>query len=354
METMSMVQVLVVEDSMTTRRFLVDLINNIPGMMVVAEAEDGLQALRLVEELKPDVISMDIQMPNMDGLQATQHIMANTPTPIVIVSAGLGQREVDYAMLAIEAGALAAIDKPTATPQDQAKRTEYLRLLRLMAGVSVVRRRALDQLEQQLDSLPNIQADDQNLPDIVVIGASAGGPGALTQVLSYLPEDFPLPVLVTQHLSADFVPGLANWLGRRCVLPVRLALEGEYPQPGEVWIAPGGYHMQLSAEGRVLLTPDKGHYRHQPSVDALFDSVANVYGRKTIAVLLTGMGDDGAAGMERLFAFGARTIVQNEETCVVYGMPGAAVERGAAEYILPLGEIGRAITRLAQPSMNYR
>ncbi len=354
MDTMSMVQVLVVEDSMTTRRFLVDLINNIPGLMVIGEAEDGLQALRLVEELKPDVISMDIQMPNMDGLQATQHIMANSPTPIVVVSAGLGQREVDYAMLAIEAGALAAIDKPTAIPQDEAKRTEYLRLLRLMAGVTVVRRRTFEQLEQRLDSLPNIQADTHHLPEIVVIGASAGGPGALTQVLSYLPEDFPLPVLVTQHLSADFVPGLANWLGRRCVLPVRLATEGDYPQPGEVWIAPGGYHMQLSPEGRVQLVPEKGHYRHQPSVDALFDSTATVYGRKVIAVLLTGMGDDGAEAMARLFAYGARTIVQNEETCVVYGMPGAAVERGAAEYILPIGEIGRAITRLAQAGNHYR
>lgn len=354
MDTMSLVQVLVVEDSLTTRRFLVDLINTMPGMMVMGEAEDGLQALRLADELRPDVISMDIQMPHMDGLQATQHIMANTPTPIVVVSAGVGQREVDYALLAIEAGALAAIEKPTATPQDEAKRQEYLRLLRLMAGVTVVRRRSFDQLEQRLDALPNIQADAQHMPEIVVIGASAGGPGALTQVLSYLPDDFPVPVLVTQHLSPDFVPGLANWLARRCVLPVRLAEVGEHPQPGEVWLAPGGFHMQLSREGRILLIPEKGLYRHQPSVDVLFNSAADVYGRNTIAVLLTGMGDDGAAGMERLHAAGARTIVQNEETCVVFGMPGAAVERGAAEYVLPVGEIGHAITRLALPPIKSR
>lgn len=346
-----MVQVLVVEDSMTTRRFLVDLINNIPGLMVVGEAEDGLQALRLVEELKPDVISMDIQMPNMDGLQATQHIMANTPTPIVVVSAGLGQREVDYAMLAIEAGALAAIDKPTATPQDEAKRIEYVRLLRLMAGVTVVRRRALEELEERLDSLPVIQPDSQNAPEIVVIGASAGGPGALTQVLSYLPDDFPLPVLVVQHLSTDFVPGLANWLGRRCVLPVRLAPEGEYPHPGEVWIAPGGVHMVLTQNGRVQLIHEKGHYRHQPSVDALFESVADVYGSKAIAVLLTGMGDDGVVGMAKLYNLGTRTIVQNEETCVVFGMPGAAIDRGVVEYILPVGEIGSAITKLTHAAI---
>jgi two-component system chemotaxis response regulator CheB len=354
MDTLSMVHVLVVEDSITTRRFLVDLINGTPALMVVGEASDGLEAVQMVEELHPDVVSMDIQMPRMDGLQATQQIMAKTPTPIVVVSASLGQREVDVAMLSIEAGALAAVEKPTAAPDAEAKRREYIRMLRLMAGVRVIRRRPYEILLTLPANPPEIRSDTKNRPEIVVIGASAGGPAALAQVLSRLPRNFPLPVLVVQHLSADFVPGLTDWLKRRCDLPVLMALAGETPQPSQVWIAPGGKHIALSKDRQVVLDSEQGRYRHQPSVDVLFESAARVYGPRAIAVLLTGMGDDGAEGMAALRARGARTLVQDQESCVVFGMPAAAIERRAVEYVLPLQQIPTALIELAQPSPTSR
>lgn len=344
MQTQSLVHVLVAEDSITTRRYLVELINNMPGLMVCGQAHDGLEALRLTKELRPDVISMDIRMPRMDGLEATKQIMATVPTPIVAVSSSVAQREVDIAMQAIEAGALIALEKPSAAPADTAKQREYLRMLYLMASVSVVRRH---RTPIEIPPVP-----DEFVPEvateIVVMGASAGGPAAIVQILGQLPAGFPLPILVVQHLGADFVPGFANWLASRCQLKVQVALEGRVPAAGEIWVAPGGKHMTLNKDRQVVLHSDKGPHRHQPSIDVLFESVAQLYGARAIGVLLTGMGDDGARGMEKLRAQGARTIAQDEETCVVFGMPAAAMERQAVDYVLPLSHIAEALMDLVR------
>jgi len=344
METQALVKVLVVEDSITTRRFLVNLVNNTPDLMVCGEASNGLEAIQMVEQLKPHVVSMDIQMPRMDGIEATKQIMAIKPTPVVVASAGLGQKEVDFAMLAIEAGALAAIEKPSGSPQDKAKRDEFLQLLRLMARVRVIRRNPNFSPPVSLPS--PIKVNLKSSPELIVIGASAGGPGTLAQILGKLPENFPIPILVVQHLSADFVPGFADWLSRRCKMRVRIPIQGDVPSAGEIWIAPGGKHILLSADRRVMLHSDKGNQRHQPSIDILFESASNVFGQHAIGILLTGMGDDGAEGLEMLYKRGARTIAQDEATCVVFGMPAAAIERQAAEYVLPVHQISTALLDL--------
>lgn len=341
-----MIKVLVVEDSPTTRRFLMDLIHSAPGLLVAGEASNGFEAIRLAQELQPDVISMDIRMPRVDGLEATKHIMADSPAPIVIVSAGLGQREVDMTMLALEAGAVAAIEKPGGSPEDEHKRQAFIRMLRLMADVHVIRR-----TPKNVPSVPNrqlIKAHRNDIPEVVVIGASAGGPGALAQILSNLSPSFPLPILVVQHLSSDFVPGLVDWLDRRCALLVRLAPEGEMPVSGEVWFAPGGYHLTLDANRYTVFHDQPGTYRHQPSVDMLFNSVAQVYGSRTISVLLTGMGDDGAEGMAALHRAGAVTIAQDKTTCAVFGMPAAAIARQVVEQVLPLSQIAPTLNELAR------
>ncbi len=344
MQTQSLVHVLVAEDSITTRRYLVELINNMPGLMVCGQANNGLEAVRLTKELHPDVISMDIRMPRMDGLEATKQIMASTPTPIVAVSSSVAQREVDTAMQAIEAGALIALEKPSAAPYDTAKQREYLRMLHLMASVSVVRRQ---QGPIEIPPVPDKFVAEEII-DVVVIGASAGGPAAIVQILNRLPADFPLPILVVQHLGVDFVPGFANWLSSRCRLKVQVALEGRVPTPGEVWVAPGGKHMTLNNDGQIVLHSDKGAHRHQPSIDVLFESVAQLYGPRAIGVLLTGMGNDGARGMTMLRAQGARTIAQDEETCVVFGMPAAAIQQQAVEYVLPLQQIADVLLDLVR------
>lgn len=345
-KTLPMRKVLVVEDSPTTRRFLVNLIESSPGLMVCGEAHNGLEALRMTQTLRPDVISMDIQMPKIDGLEATRDIMSQCPTPIVIVS-GLGQRQVDFVMLAMEAGAVAAVETPSAAPHDEQKRLEFLRMLRLMSAVSVVRRK-----REKTTLLPEYHYIETHTPiadkspQIVVIGASAGGPGAIAQILQHLPREFPLPVVIVQHLGADFVTGFANWLARRCALPVKLARAGDLPLRGEVAIAPGAQHLSIGRDGRFVLHSEKGIHRHQPSINWLFESVAAFYGARTIAILLSGMGDDGADALALLFKKGARTIVQNEETSVVFGIPAAAIERQAAEYVLPIHQIAGAILDL--------
>ncbi len=351
---MNVVRVLVVDDSITQRHQLVSLIQQAPGMTVVGQARDGLEALALIEKLKPDVVSMDIRMPRLDGLGATRRIMELFPTPIVIVSHA--SSDADMAMQAMEAGALAALEKPPVRghPDFAQRCNELLSMLRLIAGVRVIRHwnGKMDRPRPATGSLPPLLASLSERMEVVAIGASAGGPGTLSALFQRLPSDFGVPILVVQHLTADFMPGLAEWLNRTGPLPVRLAVHGDVPRPGEILVAPGGVHMSVSAglstERRIVLDSNKGLYRHQPAVDALFDSVAEQYGSSAIGIVLTGMGDDGAAGLRRMRDAGAHTIVQDEATCVVFGMPGAAITLGAAEVVLPLEKIASAILALSR------
>jgi two-component system chemotaxis response regulator CheB len=326
----------------------VTLIQKAPDMVVIGQAHNGMEAVQLVEQLRPDVISMDIRMPQLGGLEATRQIMRDFPTPIVIVSNA--SSDAHMAMAAMQAGALAAIEKPPAStdPAFAQRCDDLVSTLRLMAGVRVIRHwnntRPLPNTGRLLATSQPLRP---TLPEIAVIGASAGGPGALAAVLGMLPADFGLPVLIVQHLTSEFMYGLAEWLNRAGPLPVRLAVEGELPMPGQVLLAPGGKHLRVSIEGRVVLDSRRGNYRHQPAVDALFQSAADFYASRALGIVLTGMGDDGAAGLRAMRDMGARTIVQNEETCVVFGMPAAAIERGAAEFVLPLEKIGSAIRALS-------
>ncbi len=352
-------RVLIVEDSPTQRLALTRLIESVPDLTVCGHAADGEQAVRLAEALRPDVISMDVMMPRLDGLNATRRIMAECPTPIVVVSSVSASRD---AMEILRAGALAAVEKPPApTASDYAARcAEIIRLLRLMSAVRVIRHWSPDSAHAprptallsesgtgplRPNSAPALLS--RSRPAIVGIGASAGGPGALATVLSRLPADFPLPIVIVQHLSAEFVPGLAEWLDRSCPLNVRLASAGDVPTPGTIYVAPGNAHLRLGTDRTLVLDSRVGSYRHCPAVDALFESLADEYGVQAIGVVLTGMGDDGASGLRAMRNVGAHTIAQDEATCVVFGMPGAAIAQGAAEFILPLSSISGALQRLA-------
>jgi len=349
------IRVLIVEDSITQRHQLVSLIQNAPDMAVVGQARDGLEAVQFVEKLRPDVISMDIRMPRLGGLDATRQIMELYPTPIVIVSYASSDSQV--AMQALQAGALAAVEKPPMRghPDYAARCDELVSMLRLMSGVRVIRHWSGptkgDTKELKADNTPVIKRKTAPLsgpqPEVVAIGASAGGPGTLARVLSGLPADFPLPVLIVQHLTREFMPGLAEWLDRACPLNVRLATAGEIPRPGTVLVSPGGVHLKVSADRRIVLDSDQGAYRHHPAVDVLFDSVARYYRQSAIGIVLTGMGDDGAAGLQAMRQAGARTIAQDEESCIVFGMPAAAIAQGAAEFVLPVGRIASAILELS-------
>ncbi len=346
---MAAIRVLVVEDSITQRHQLVTLIQKVPDMLVIGQARDGEEAVQLVERLRPDVISMDVRMPRLGGLEATRQIMDQFPTPIVIVSNA--SSDADMAMQAMQAGALAAIEKPPARthPEFERRCDELLSMLRLMSGVHVIRHWSPANGAVPDTVLPKtgLLYDPVRSPEIVAIGASAGGPGTLATLFRGLPPDFCLPILVVQHLAADFMPGLADWLARSGPLPVRLAVNGETPTPGVVLVAPGEYHLRLGADKRIVLDSNRGNFRHHPAVDVLLGSVGECYGSRSIGVVLTGMGDDGAVGLHAMRDVGARTIAQDETTSVVFGMPAAAIALGAAEFVLPLEKIASTILKLS-------
>ncbi len=336
-----MIRVLVVDDSPTIRLLFTEILNSEPDITVVGSAADGEQAVQRAAALKPDLITMDIRMPRVDGLEATRRIMAQCPTPIVIVSAGLDTDDLSSSFNALQAGALDVIEKPNGSdPRDfEGIRRRLVTAVRLMAGVKVVRRRAPK-------AAPTGGLAGRGVPaaaparragfKMVAVGASTGGPMALHTLLAGLPRDFPTPVVVVQHMSAGFLPGFVTWLRLDCALPINIAVDGQAAHPGQVYFAPDDHHLILGGRGVLRLTeaPPVSHVR--PSATVLFESVARLYGREALGVLLTGMGDDGAAGLKAIHERGGLTLAQDEATSVVYGMPRVAVELGAVDHILPL------------------
>lgn len=347
------IRVLIADDSPTVRYHLASMINETAGLRVIGEARDGHEAILMAETLKPDVISMDINMPRMDGLEATRLIMAQFPTPVVIVS-GLVETDVELAFQAIQAGALAVVEKPPdrQNPTFPDKHRQLVKTLVAMAGVRVIHRRAPTQplsggkVAHRLD-VPIRRS--QTALEIVAIGASAGGPGALSKLLRELPANLPVPVVIVQHMPNEFIPGLARWLNKVSPLDVRVANDNALLEPGVVHLSPGTCHLSVVSRGKALVTHlihEQGPHRYQPSVNVLFNSVATACGEYALGLLLTGMGDDGADGLLTMRHAGAHTYAQDEQSSIVFGMPSAAIERGAVEEVLPLASIPAAILKL--------
>jgi two-component system chemotaxis response regulator CheB len=355
-----MLKVLLVDDSPTARHMLSSVIAGAPDMEVVGQAFNGEQAVTMTRELRPDVILMDIVMPRMDGLEATREIMHATPTPIVLISASLDSRETDIAFQALSAGALTVQQKPVG-PGNPCHNEESARLvgtLRTMAGVQVIRHWKRDRPITR--PVPVTAADAQapeiagsTAPEIVAIASSTGGPAALRSIIEKLPGDFPLPLVVVQHIAPDFVPSLAQWLPHITPLKVAIAEDGGIPQPGCLYLAPGGVHLRLTKGPRFLLEADPGNGIHVPSGDVLFESVSAAYRQRAIGVILTGMGADGANGLLAMHRAGAYTIAQDEASSVVFGMPKEAINLGAARRVMPLKEIPQVLIHLASMKGNH-
>jgi two-component system chemotaxis response regulator CheB len=335
-----MIQVLLVEESAAIRGLLVHLLAADDRFQVVATASDGHEAANLAARLRPDVIVMNLLLPRLDGIGATRRIMAEAPTPIVILCTTPTDRTAE----ALQAGAVAVLDKPLRPGQPQ----ELLTMIRLMAEVKVVRRPASGVRRNHLSALPYaakaLSATSKGRPGVVVLAASTGGPQAIQVVLQALGADLDVPVLVVQHMSMGFLSGMVRWLDVTCPQSVRLAEHGDQPAGGTVYVAPEDYHLLVTRAGKLALTraPRVGGFR--PSANTLFESAALCYGGDAIGAVLTGMGDDGAVGLAALRGAGASTIAQDEASAVVYGMPRAAA--GAAERVLPLVAIGPAVRKL--------
>lgn len=339
----SKTRVLVVEDSLTVRRYLVDVINRDPALEVVGEAEDGKRAIELCLSLRPDVITLDMVLPVMSGLGATEYIMAHRPTPILIVSASVNRRELFHTYDALAAGAVEVFDKPG----DESHRADwderFVAMVKRVARIKVIthlRGRIKPSLGVRGLATPSHTAHVvTDTVRLVAIGASTGGPGALVSLLRDLPKDFPIPLVIVIHLSPTFGPALAEWLDTMSPLCVRLATDGvALPTTGTVLLAPPDRHLVVEHE-RLRLTQDGERHSCRPSVDVLFESCAQAYGKRTIGCLLTGMGRDGATGLLAIRQAGGLTIAQDEASSVIYGMPREAARIGAAEVILSLDAI---------------
>lgn len=344
-----MIRVLVVDDSPSVRELLAHILGSDPGIKVVGCAEDGEQALEMAARLRPDVITMDLHMPNMDGFESTRRIMQTCPVPVVVVSGCDSREEVGASFRAIEAGALVLVRRPygLAHPEHAASAAALVRTVKSMAEVRVVRRWA-DNKPAPRPARPSASAPGYRL---VAMGASTGGPAVLRDILAELGKDFPLPVVIVQHMSAGFTNGLVEWLAAASGFPVRVASHDEPLLPGTAYVAPDGVHLgvqagpqrRLSAE-LSLKAPEHGM---RPAVSFLFRSLAPELGAATVAALLTGMGKDGALELKQLREAGAVTIVQNRDSCAVYGMPGEAMRLDAATLVLDPVRIGKAIRAIA-------
>jgi two-component system chemotaxis response regulator CheB len=338
-----MIRVLVAEDSATVRELLVQILRSDREIQVIGEAKNGVEAVSMTKQLRPDLVTMDVRMPLMDGFEATKQIMVEAPTPIVIVSASVDVREVEVSMHALRVGALTVIAKPEgpASPDFGDLSRRFLTTVKSMAQVRVVRHWP----DRQPPPPPPPRAEPRARARVVAIAASTGGPAALSQLLSALPGSFPAPVLVVQHISQGFLAGFAAWLNTGVSLRVKVAESGERPQPHTIYLPPEDRHLGLDGGGNLVVSsaPPVGGFR--PSASFLFESLAEAYGAATLAVVLTGMGQDGLEGLRAIRRSGGQILVQNEETSVVYGMPGAAARAGLADAVLPLKDIAVRVMR---------
>jgi two-component system, chemotaxis family, protein-glutamate methylesterase/glutaminase len=346
------VKVLVVDDSPTVRDLLTRVLNSDPEIEVVGVSKSGEEAIESVRQLKPDVITMDIHLPRLNGFDATRKIMETCPTPVVMVSGSADAEDSTITMRATQAGALAVVPKPDGPGRagHDERTTNLIQAVKLMSEVKVLTRwaRPLSTKAVCKDSGPRL-AERSGPPApfrIVAIGASTGGPPVLQSILSRLPNDFPVPVLVVQHLAEGFIQWFADWLAQECAVHLKVAADGDLVLPGRVYLAPDGTHMKVGMGGRLRLTREDPENGLRPSVSHLFRSVIDVYGGNAIGILLTGMGKDGAKELKLMREEGAITLAQDKASSVVYGMPGEAVSLDAATYVLSPDRIAEAMISL--------
>lgn len=360
MTTPRRTKVLIIEDSPVVQELLCHIVGQDPRLEVAGVAASGEQALHMLDRIHADVVSLDIRLPGMDGFQVTQQIMRHRPTPIVVVASA--STDAAMPMKALQAGALAVVEKPGSLSRGdyQALSRHLCTQLYSMSQVKVIRQRiarsergtpARGAVRTPAGTPPPpvpVAAPTQRVYRALGIATSTGGPNALVKLLGGLAALPPLPILLVQHIGAPFVAGFASWLGSVCPFPVVVAENGAFPMPGTIHMAPGDRHLSLTPAGRIVLTDDPPQSGQRPSGDVMFEAMAIAYGPGGLGVVLTGMGEDGARGLLAMRRAGAYTIAEHASTAVIHGMPGAAVRLGAALEELPLDDIAARLLHLVQ------
>jgi len=340
------ITVLIVDDSALVRQLLVDMISQDDELEVAGVARDGVEAIKLTQELDPDVVTMDIHMPEMDGLAALEYIMKKSPRPVVMLSA-LVKKGAAPTLRALELGAVDFIAKPTQFPTSVNEvREDVLNKIKAAAHS-----RAREIWERARKAKPPKKVKMKRAPvgagRLVVMGASAGGPRALAEIIPSLPEEMPASLVIVQHMPEPFTGSFAERLNSKANIDVREAEQGDELEPGLGFVVPGGQDLVFEKIGgdkvRVKLLPTVARHGASPVIDVTMESAAQVFGARTIGVLLSGMGSDGAMGLGMIRDAGGETIAQNEETCLVFGMPKAAIERKLVSEVLPLDKIAEAV-----------
>ncbi|MBI4179289.1 response regulator [bacterium] len=353
---MTAIRVVLVEDSVTQREVLRRVMEEDGDIQVVAEGRNGREGLEKTLALQPDVVVTDVWMPELNGLRMIRAILKEVGVPIIVVSATLQKNQIDLAFECLEAGAVTAIEKPDGATLIHLKKMggELRRTIRAYSTMKILRRRlpapgSVREASAPPPRLPSSPAVPGQV-DVVGMVASTGGPPVLTEILSALPADYSIPILVVQHISAGFEEGFVNWLSQKTALPVSLVANGTSIGPG-IFFGPNGRHLTLGRKGRISLEPPDPRDLHVPSGNRLLSSLAESCGNRAAGVVLTGMGDDGAEGLKLMFQKGARTAAQDEASSLIWGMPGEAVKRGAAQMRMDPAQIAAWLGSLAAQAM---
>lgn len=348
-------RVLIVDDSRLSCQILSAIVNADPDLTVVGVAYNGKEALELIPKIQPDLITMDIAMPVMDGFEATKHIMAYDPRPILIISSLVFKGGMDLAFQSLAYGALDVMEKTlceAGSSGTHGRGGALVERIKLLARVKVIAHplAKFDRARTGQGPAPPRAAGRR----LVAIASSTGGPQALLRILRAFPKGFPCGIAIVQHLSVGFAEGLVDWLRSECGIGITLATDGARVEPGVAYVAPAEHHMQVSAGGIIQLIDGEPVEGHKPSANVLLSSVAKVYGAGAIGVVLSGMGHDGAIGLQQIHSAQGVVVAQDEATSIVFGMPKAAIELGVAHKILPVDQIAGYLLTILGTSKGAR
>ncbi len=330
---MKRIKALIVDDSPVIRMMLNEILSSSGEIEIIGEVGDGRRALDKVKSGRPDIVLMDIEMPVMDGLTAIEHIMSENPVPILVIT---GREDAQTAYNAISRGALEVITKPEVDTDAE----NFVRQVKILAGVKVIRHMKIraTAIKESFFS-PKEERSPSNSDRIIAVASSTGGPKALSLLLSGLPAALPCPIVIAQHITDGFLPGMVKWLTGLTALKVKTAVRGEQLIPGVVYFSPTNYHMEINTDKRVSLVKIESADIYRPSCDKLLLSVAKVYKSAALGIILTGMGYDGAKGIKKIKSSGGVTIAQDEETSVVFGMNAEAIKLKCIDQVLPVQSI---------------